>query len=104
MWEVSELVIGFLSSCVTTLIVTPFIMKLAIKVKAVDKPNNKRKMHQAPKPSMGGLAIFIGVAAGFIYLHLVHPHLNAVIIGACVIIITSVLDDIFELKEITNQD
>ena len=100
MWEVSELVIAFVISCVTTLIITPFMMKLAIKLKAVDRPNNKRKMHQAPKPSMGGLAIFIGVAAGFIYLQPVHAQLNAVIIGACVMIITGILDDIFELKAI----
>src|SRR5690625_1641955 len=98
MWEVSELVIAFVISCVTTLIITPFMMKLAIKLKAVDRPNNKRKMHQAPKPSMGGLAIFIGVAAGFIYLQPVHAQLNAVIIGACVMIITCILDGIIELR------
>src|SRR5690625_4935218 len=57
-------------------------------------------MHHAPKPSMGGLAIFIGVAAGFIYLQPVHAQLNAVIIGACVMMITGILDDIFESKAI----
>lgn len=100
MWDVTELVIAFIISCVTTIIITPIIMKLAIKVNAVDKPNKKRKMHNGVKPSMGGLAIFIGVGAGLVYLQPVHPQLNAIIIGACIMIITGILDDIFELRAI----
>lgn len=100
MWDISELMIAFVIACATTIIVTPFIMKLAITLKAIDKPNSERKMHREMKPSMGGLAIFIGVAAGFMYLQPVHPQMNAIIIGACIMIITGLLDDIFELRAI----
>src|SRR5690625_6286186 len=55
-------------------------------------------MHKGAKPSMGGLAIFIGVAAGFIYLQPVHEHLNAIIIGACIMLITGIIDDLFEIR------
>ncbi|HLR69338.1 glycosyltransferase family 4 protein [Virgibacillus alimentarius] len=99
MWNISELVIAFIISCATTLLVTPVIIKLAKKWNVVDKPNN-RKMHKDLKPSMGGLAIFIGVVAGFLYLQPMHPQLNAIVLGACIMLITGMLDDIFEFKAI----
>src|SRR5690625_6872548 len=74
------------------------IVKLAIKINAVDIPDHNIMMHKGTRPSMGGLAIFIGVAAGFIYLQPVHEHLNAIIIGACIMLITGIIDDLFELR------
>src|SRR5699024_11874251 len=79
MWNISELVIAFLLSSVTTLLVTPFIIKLAIKLGAIDKPD-QRKIHNGIKPSMGGLAIVIGVFVGYLYLMPDHAHMNAIII------------------------
>src|SRR5690625_92945 len=99
MWNISELVIAFLLSSVTTLLVTPFIIKLAIKLGAIDKPD-QRKIHNGIKPSMGGLAIVIGVFVGYLYLMPDHAHMNAIIIGACIMVLTGVLDDIFALKAI----
>lgn len=98
MWSISELIIAFLISGVTTLLVTPVIMKLAVKLNAVDEPDGRRKIHNGIKPSMGGIAIFIGAAAGFLYLQPVHEHLSAIIIGACIMILTGILDDIFEFR------
>src|SRR5690554_2066561 len=97
MWNISELVIAFIISCVTTLFVTPIIIWLANKLNVVAKPDSRR-IHHGTKPSMGGLAIFIGVAAGFIYLQPVHEQLTAIIIGACIMIITGIIDDIFEIR------
>src|SRR5699024_11600788 len=99
MWNISELVIAFLLSSVTTLLVTPFIIKLAIKLGAIDKPD-QRKIHNGIKPSMGGLAIVIGVFVGYLYLMPDHAHMNAIIIWACIMVLTCVLDDIFALKAI----
>lgn len=100
MWSMSELIIAFFISGVTTLLVTPLVMKLAVRLKAVDKPDMNRKIHNGVKPSMGGLAIFIGAAAGFLYLQPVHSQLTAIIIGACIMILTGLLDDIFEFRAI----
>ncbi|MYL56471.1 glycosyltransferase family 4 protein [Virgibacillus halodenitrificans] len=98
MWNISELILAFLISCIASLLVTPLIIKIALKFRVVDKPDNKRKSHNREKPSMGGLAIFIGAAAGFIFIQPVHPQMNAVIIGACIMLITGILDDMFDLK------
>jgi UDP-GlcNAc:undecaprenyl-phosphate GlcNAc-1-phosphate transferase len=100
MWNVTELVIAFLISAITALVITPLVSRLAVKLGAVDKPDHKRKSHNGIKPSMGGLAIFIGAAAGFIYLQPASPEMNAIILGALIMLITGILDDIFELKAI----
>ncbi|MBP2076157.1 MraY family glycosyltransferase [Oceanobacillus polygoni] len=98
MWNTSELLIAFLISCGTALLVTPLIIKLSFKFNIVDKPDNNRKMHKGAKPSMGGLGIFIGAAAGFWYLQPVSPEMNAIILGAFIMLITGIIDDIFEIR------
>lgn len=100
MYDIAELVIAFLISAATSLLVTPLIKKLAIKLKAIDEPDNKRKTHDCVRASLGGLSIFIGAAAGFLYLQPVHEQMNAIILGACIMLITGMLDDIFDLKPI----
>ncbi|MBU8886654.1 undecaprenyl-phosphate alpha-N-acetylglucosaminyl 1-phosphate transferase, partial [Bacillus sp. FJAT-27001] len=58
-----RIVVAFFVSLLTVLILTPIVKKIAIKIGAVDQPSN-RKVHDKIMPRMGGLAIFIGVAAG----------------------------------------
>ncbi|MBP1969380.1 UDP-GlcNAc:undecaprenyl-phosphate GlcNAc-1-phosphate transferase [Virgibacillus natechei] len=98
MWNISELVIAFIISCLATLLVTPLIIKLSNRLKVVDKPDNNRKSHNGEKPSMGGIAIFIGAAAGFMYLQPMQEQMNAIIIGAFIMVLTGLLDDMFELR------
>lgn len=98
MWNISELVIAFIISCLATLLVTPLIIKLSNKLKVVDKPDNNRKSHNGEKPSMGGIAIFIGAAAGFMYLQPMPEQMNAIVIGAFIMVLTGLLDDMFELR------
>ncbi len=98
MWNINELIIAFIISCITTLIVTPIVIKIVYKLNVVDKPDNFRKMHHGIKPTAGGLAIIIGASAGYLYLQPVYEHMPAIILGAAIMIITGLLDDIFKLK------
>lgn len=61
----SQVIYAILASFITVLVVTPLVIKLAFKIGATDKPN-ARKVHQKIMPRLGGLAIFIGVAVGFV--------------------------------------
>jgi UDP-GlcNAc:undecaprenyl-phosphate GlcNAc-1-phosphate transferase len=61
--------IGLLTAvvaCVTTWLVTPPIVRIAHRVGAVDQPG-PRKIHAAPIPRVGGVAVFLGFAAGLIF-------------------------------------
>src|SRR5687767_13236201 len=44
-------------------VATPLVKRLAAKVGAVDVPDD-RKVHSTPTATLGGLAIFAGIAAG----------------------------------------
>ncbi|MGD6776445.1 glycosyltransferase family 4 protein [Sutcliffiella horikoshii] len=92
-----NLLITFIASFVTVLFVTPLIIKLAHKIGATDKPN-KRKVHQKIMPRLGGLAIFIGVIVGYMVSGLYDERIYGIIVGAIIIVIIGVLDDMYELK------
>jgi UDP-GlcNAc:undecaprenyl-phosphate GlcNAc-1-phosphate transferase len=61
--------IGVLTAAVagvTTWLVTPSIVRIAHRVGAVDHPG-PRKIHAAPIPRVGGIAVFLGFAAGLLF-------------------------------------
>lgn len=91
------MIFAIVASFITVLIITPFIIKFAIKVGATDKPNN-RKVHQKVMPRLGGLAIFIGCIAGYFAGGLYSEQMTGILIGAFLIIGLGVLDDILELS------
>ena len=53
----------FLATAAVTLFATPLVRRLAIRVKAIDYPSD-RKVHPKPTPTLGGLAILLGVLVG----------------------------------------
>ncbi|TFD95750.1 glycosyltransferase family 4 protein [Jeotgalibacillus sp. R-1-5s-1] len=82
---------------VTVLILTPLVMKLAVKIGAVDQPN-ARKVHEKVMPRLGGLAIFGGVIAGFYAGGLHNEKVTAISVGAILIVIVGILDDKYQLS------
>lgn len=97
MLDYSNYIIAFIVSFIVAVSITPLIKKLAIKIGAVDKPNS-RKIHQGLMPRLGGLAIFIGVVAGYLYLRPESMYMKEIIIGAFIIIMIGILDDRFTLS------
>lgn len=68
-----------------------------MKIGAVDKPNN-RKVHQKIMPRLGGLAIYITFILGIVILRPQDEYAIPIILGSIIIIITGMLDDLFELS------
>ena len=79
------------------LLTTPIAGALAWRIGAIDTPR-ARGLHQFPTPRLGGLAILAGVAtASLVFL----PHdqqTNGILIGAAVIVLVGMADDILELS------
>ena len=65
MW--GNIIIAFILAVLTCFVVTPYTMRLAKKVGAVDIPS-QRKIHKKPIPRLGGLAIISGFLVSVIYL------------------------------------
>src|SRR5690606_26613517 len=97
------LILAFIAS----IVLTPLVKRFAYRVGAVDRPNY-RKVHARIMPRLGGLAIFGSFLFGYFILRPVDPISNAVepafipittaiIIGAFIIIITGVFDDMLEI-------
>lgn len=77
---------------------TPVIKVLARKVGAMDVPKDGRRMHHVPIPRLGGLAIFISFMVSVLIFCRDIPHqVQGVLLGATIIVVLGVLDDIMTL-------
>ncbi|MBZ0301838.1 MAG: undecaprenyl/decaprenyl-phosphate alpha-N-acetylglucosaminyl 1-phosphate transferase [Anaerolineae bacterium] len=89
------LIVGFAGS----LALTPLSRQLAMRLGVVDKPN-QRKIHLDHKPMMGGLAIYVALAAALL---LFSPprhvrEFGAVLAGAAVLALLGLIDDRYDLS------
>ncbi|WP_462410965.1 glycosyltransferase family 4 protein [Neobacillus sp. Marseille-QA0830] len=81
---------------VLSVVITPLIKKLAFIIGATDRPN-QRKVHQSIMPRLGGLAIFVSFLAGILLLRPENQFSAAILLGCFIIVLTGLLDDLFEL-------
>ena len=65
---------------------------LAHKLNIVDMPN-ARKVHTAPTPRVGGIAIYLGFVAGALLLGVYTRQVAAVLIAGSVVFLTGFIDD-----------
>lgn len=82
---------------IASILITPIVKKLAIKIGATDQPN-QRKVHKIVMPRLGGLAIFLSFAAAMLIFFPRSELTWPVLIGATIIVVTGVLDDLIELS------
>lgn len=96
---ITDSVVTGLLSLTFVLAVTPLLRKFAQQVGLTDKPNY-RKLHAAPIPLVGGLAIAMAVGVGLIInIHALEHHwefLLMLCIGT-VLLVTGVIDDYLDI-------
>lgn len=92
-----KFLVPVLATFFLSLIITPLVKKLAIKIGAIDKPN-QRKVHKKLMPRLGGLAIYISFMVGVLVFLPDLPNDLPILIGATIIILIGVLDDLFTLS------
>ncbi len=68
MW--GDIAIAFLLAFIVTFMATPYTIKIARKVGAVDVPKDQRRMHKKAMPKFGGPAVILGfiVAVGYLLI------------------------------------
>ena len=96
----------FLISLFLSLLITPLVKKLSVRLGIIDLPKSPRKLHSGPVPLIGGLAIFLSFSVTLIaYLIFGHPDLNiiplkffiGILFGGLVLIVGGIFDDKFNL-------
>lgn len=84
----------FMVSVIISLIMTPIVRKLAIRIGAVDIPKDNRRVHKKPIPLIGGLAIYISVLVTFFVFFEMDKTLVSILVGGTIILISGIIDDI----------
>ena len=76
MW--GDVAIAFLLAFIVSFMATPYTMKIAHKVGAVDIPKDERRMHKKIIPRFGGPAVILGFLISVIYLIIVMSMENTI--------------------------
>ena len=109
MW--GDIAIAFLLAFITAFVITPYTIRLAKKVGAVDIPADRR-VNKQPMPRLGGLAVIAGFVLSAIYLIIsmfiekkidftsdgLTPKLIGFFIGLIILGITCFVDDVKGIK------
>ena len=114
MW--GNIAIAFILAFVVTFVTTPYTMKIANKVGAIDIPKDERRAHKKAIPKFGGPAVILGFLVSTIYLLIVMNIKNSInlfgpqeywkkllgfLMGILVISTFCIIDDIKTIKPIT---
>ena len=91
------LYVSLFVALVAAILLTPLVKRLAFRIGAVDAPNY-RKVHSRIMPRLGGLAIYLAFLIGLLILRPESQYTLAIILGATVIVIAGVLDDMYEIS------
>ena len=109
MW--GDIAIAFMLAFITTFVITPYTIKLARKVGAVDTPKDERRVNTTTMPRLGGLAIIAGFVVSIVYLLIIlnieksinlyednmYIKLIGFLIGGLIIGIVCFIDDLKDL-------
>lgn len=86
----------FLLAMFVSYVLTPYIKKLAFKIGAVDRPDN-RKVHKKIMPRLGGLAIYVAFMIGCIASLEMTWDIFGILLGGTMIVALGVADDVYQL-------
>ena len=113
MW--GDVAIAFILAFIVAFMATPYTIKLAKKIGAVDVPKDERRMHKRAMPKFGGPAVILGFLVSVVYLLIVMSLEDTIILngpenygmkliglflGIVIISITCIIDDIKTIKPI----
>ncbi|MEK7131207.1 MAG: MraY family glycosyltransferase [Patescibacteria group bacterium] len=93
--------IYFLAALFLSIIFTLLVKKLARRLKAMDRPDQQRKLHPQPMPLLGGVAIFLSFWTVVLFL-IFHPiygiekitgQLIVALISGIIILLIGIVDD-----------
>ena len=89
---------GFIVSYIIVLFITPYLIKLAIKIDFLDKPT-ERKNHSKPMPLIGGTGIFIGFFSSYmIFFKQINKTFFAIFIASLLIYSIGIVDDWYKTR------
>lgn len=93
-----SLVVIFASAVTVVCATVPLTMRAAAAMGAIDHPGG-RKIHDAPTPRLGGIAVYAGVIVALCLTSMHYmPNLKALLIGSSLVLVVGVLDDTISVR------
>ena len=86
-----------LTSIIITIAIMPYSREIAVKLQAMDEPG-RRKVHSHIMPKCGGMAMAVGAFLPIMLWAPKLPFIKGLMIGALIIVIFGVADDIKDLS------
>ena len=99
----------FLACAATTFLATPVVRRVVVRFGAIDEPSD-RKVHPVATPTMGGLAMYLGVVVGlavsfmlpfFSAVHAASPEPFAVLVTCTLMVALGAVDDLRGVMALT---
>ena len=100
-WTALSCVFSFLLSLGISLTLTPWMTRTAARIGLVDSPDGALKTHEKAVPYMGGLAVFLAFLVGFSPFYELDKEVLAILLGATLIVLLGLLDDMGGLPPMT---
>lgn len=91
------LVVSLTSAFMLSLLGTPLVKKIAIRVKAIDKPE-ERKVHQIAMPRLGGLAICVSFWLIVVLTQELTREIYGLLGGGLIICLVGIWDDLYGIS------
>ena len=95
--SIIKLLLTIITTAIISFAVTPIVKAIAPKIGAMDIPKDGRRVHDHPIPRLGGLAIFTAFIIGVLIYVDIDVQIRGILIGAVIIVILGVIDDIVSL-------
>jgi UDP-GlcNAc:undecaprenyl-phosphate GlcNAc-1-phosphate transferase len=95
------------ASFALSLVLTPLVRDLALRLDLVDEPDHNRKIHKVPIPRIGGVAVVAASVGAYTLLPIVRlgdgmtagvGSVNSLLLPVFVIFCVGLVDDIFEIR------
>jgi len=86
-----------LISMITTIVLIPMFTGLAVKLKILDHPGD-RKVHEVPIPKAGGISMTLGALIPILLWAPIDSFVQSVLIGAWIVVLFGLLDDFKDLN------
>src|SRR5436309_3168711 len=100
----AELLMLSSASFALALVLTPLVRNAFLRLRILDSPDGKRKLHSTAVPRIGGIPIAISYVASLAALPLMHGMsgpwqddyrlIGGLIVAALVVFLTGILDDL----------
>lgn len=103
----------FYAAFIVAYLMTPVMRRVAVYYGVVDKPDGLRKVHREPVAYLGGVAVFLGWMVGVVVTQFIGWHLGAnwqptlglhvpiplaAVIGAFLVVLLGLYDDVFHIS------